>query len=944
MNTQEQAIWWGVLAATLVASEAFAQVPVRIDLSGPWAFAYTPTHTASVPPANAFSASMPVPGCWDDTFPPEHARRLWANARFNPRYQPVRYPMEGKPPDASLPFLLGTGWYRRTLDVPGDWRGRQVTLRVGRVVMEGYVYLNGQFLHHHKGYSTDWEVPLGEHLRYGEPNELVIAVDNTPADRIGSAIRGWKGRSAGIFGPVTLEVAGSARIADLYVYPDGNTLHWQVRLEGLVPDACRLRWEVRDPKGKRTVAKGDAAVTAPTTRWETDTLGLESWSDKRPVLYWLQVELWDEHRLLDRRRQRFGMRRLTTDGTRLRLNGRPIFLRGSCDHAYFPITCTLPTDMASYRAYLQRLKEIGFNWIRCHTWVPPEPYLQAADELGMLVQVEAPVGYTLPEWRDILHACRKHPCVVIYCCGNEGFLDEQMIEFLRQCAAEQKERVPDALFNPQEALRGVEYGLEGVTEGVVAEPFVHHPARLARLKEFSDVFGQYTWGWLSYTSLEGIPERIDERLALYERPCLSHELGICGCYLDLRLEKRYRGTRIGPDLFAGAREILRQTGLLSRAEIYYRHSAAWQWLILKDALETARRCRLLAGYDLLGAIDGHWHRTGYECGLLNEFHELKPGRTVADILSANGESVLLIERQRERVLRAGESFQRDVFVSWFGEDPLQGTLHWGLRDESGHRLAQGTSAVPQVAPGTVARLATVSARLPALHQPMKTTLEVALESPAGRIRNTWDYWIFPEVANDIPEGVLVVSRLDNAALRALASGARVVLLGWEPFPTKPLSFQMALAGRPEGNMATVIARHPIMDRFPHEGYCDWQFYALFRGARVVHFDAFPEAFDPILDVASSYKHPLRQAAIFEWRVGPGRLLVCSLNLAPTDPAAAYLRRQILDYAAGPAFQPRVVVAPEALAQWLRLPAPAQREEDGSDRAYDERGQVSSGKE
>ena len=39
---------------------------------------------------------------------------------------------------------------------------------------------------------------------------------------------------------------------------------------------------------------------------------------------------------------------------------------------------------------------------------------------------------------------------------------------------------------------------------------------------------------------------------------------------------------------------------------------------------------------------------------------------------------------------------------------------------------------------------------------------------------------------------------------------------------------MGLAGRPEGNLATVIARHPLTDRFPHDGWCDWQFSKMLK--------------------------------------------------------------------------------------------------------------------
>jgi len=912
-----------------------------VDLCGDWTFAYTIARSTQVPPAEAFNATMPVPGCWDDRFDRDKALELWPQARFNPDFAPIHFPID-KPGDASLPYLLGTGWYRKQLEIPAAWKGRQITLQVGRGVMEAWVYVNGHEVHHHLGHSTNWEMPLAPHLKFGQPNELVIAVDNTRTDRLGCTIRGWKGRSAGIFGPVAIRLAGQARIADLYVYPDENQLRWRVVVQGDLPPSSQFQWRILDPGTKQVVASGMQPVAGEHTRWNSETFGLKRWSDREPNLYRCEIRLQGGGGCLDVREQSFGVRRLTREGMGLRLNGQPIFLRGFDESAYFPLTCTPPTDVAWYREHIRLLKQIGFNWLRSHTSVPLEPYLQAADELGMLVQVEPPVGYTLPEWRDILRACRKHPSVVIYCCGNEELLDERKIEYLRQCATELCDLAPDALFNPQEALRGVEYNHHkaGLGEGAVQRPFPHNPVRLAKLREFSDVFGQYTWGWLSYTSLLGEPDKIDQRLAIYKRPCLSHELGIIGCYLDLSLEPRYQSLRIGPNLYAAARQELCKAGLLDRAAVYYRNSAAWQRLMFKDAMETARRCRLLSGYDCLGASDVHWHRGGYGCGLLNEFDELKPGRSIEDILSYNGESVLLVSEQRERNLMAGQPLRKSLFVSWFGEGPLQGAvLRWSLTAADGTKLAGGEQDVPPIKAGTVGPIAAISAPTRKLDRPTKAVLAVELAGPDGRLRNQWDYWLFPADKPVVPQNIWVVTELDATNMKKLVAGDRVVLLGSKPFPVRALGFQMGLAGRPEGNLATVISQHPLMERFPHDGYCDWQFSKMFRGAAAVQFDEIPEAFDPILEVVSSYKKLRRQAAVFEWRVGKGRLLVCSLRLPDSDPAAVYFRRRLFDYAAGEQFQPRTPIAPERLAQWLKLAPSTIKPVEKPDEGFDQRGQL-----
>lgn len=62
-------------------------------------------------------------------------------------------------------------------------------------------------------------------------------------------------------------------------------------------------------------------------------------------------------------------------------------------------------------------------------------------------------------------------------------------------------------------------------------------------------------------------------------------------------------------------------------------------------------------------------------------------------------------------------------------------------------------------------------------------------------------------------------------------------------------------------------------------------------------------FDPIIEVVSTHKYVIRQAAMFEFRVGKGKLFVCSLHFKKEDPAAQWLLEQILTYLSGDEFEP-----------------------------------------
>jgi len=66
---------------------------------------------------------------------------------------------------------------------------------------------------------------------------------------------------------------------------------------------------------------------------------------------------------------------------------------GNLFQCIFPNTIAQPADREGYRRRLQVVKDYGFNYARHHSWVPPEEYLDVADELGVMVQPEFPIAY-----------------------------------------------------------------------------------------------------------------------------------------------------------------------------------------------------------------------------------------------------------------------------------------------------------------------------------------------------------------------------------------------------------------------------------------------------------------------------------------------------------------------------------------------------------------------
>jgi hypothetical protein len=115
------------------------------------------------------------------------------------------------------------------------------------------------------------------------------------------------------------------------------------------------------------------------------------------------------------------------------------------------------------------------------------------------------------------------------------------------------------------------------------------------------------------------------------------------------------------------------------------------------------------------------------------------------------------------------------------------------------------------------------------------------------------------------------------------------------------------------------AGHPALAGFPTEASFDWQWMDPVRRARAVNLDRLPRALQPIVQPIDDWNRNYKLSLVFECRVGRGRLMVCSADLAnslESRPAARQLRRSLLDYMATARFDPRVAVSPAEMRALL----------------------------
>lgn len=879
----------------------------KILLSGDWMMDFLggEEYDTTTPPSLDKAVLVPnaVPGYWEDMLDAFRRTPIHSKLEWNPLYTLQRYPQVGSVPDMALPTVLGCFVYHRsfTLDL-GEVSGR-VVLYIGGAHNTTDLWLNDTYIGKHRGYSSDFsfEVPK-EALLDGE-NTITLTVSNVRQ-------RGYKGRpvsgctaraanecTGGIYGDIELRILKD-NIDDIWVSSAKDCSEFTVCTVG-APTADAT---VRVLDGKRVVREG--IIKAGDTSLTFSSEGLTLWSTDEPKLYVAEVST--EGQTVSRR---FGIRRLVADGIRLYLNGKPFMFRAICEHGYYPLTVHPPRDKSYYRAVVRKLKELGFNAIRFHTWVPMPEYMEAADELGVLIEVETPNNTPYREWCDIVHYARRYTSPVMYSSGNEMVIDEDYIEHLRACAA-LVHGDSDALFSPMSAMRGIEYVLSGE---IVDEPFAHNPGRLAVIGEFCDVYNTYSRGGTSYRSDGGDAEYLERCNKVYGKPLLSHEICINGTYIDLSLKDRYRGSRIGDtELFTSVERHLTDKGLIDRAPIYYKNSAAWQQIMRKHCFELCRRLDTFAGYDFLGDIDHHWHTFGYCVGMMNEFYELKIGETVDNVRRYNSDAVLLADLPRRTNFKSGEKVEIPLLISNYGEPISRATL--SIRVVGGGKVyLRREVRLSDIKVGEITELYRLAFNMPRAEKPMALKLCVSLSGGNTDCDNRWEMYVFPKAMPRVPRervqntaGVVIADDMSSDELwDAMKAGKRVLLFSAGPFARVDNAFQISIAGRTNGHLATVIADSPLMKDFPHEGWCSWQFREMMKDSHTAALDLPTADFAPIIEIASSYKNARREALIFEYRIGDGKLLVCTLNLKESDPGAMWLKNRLIEYAMGDEFDPKV---------------------------------------
>jgi hypothetical protein len=814
-------------------------------------------------------------------------------------------------------YYTGPAWYQRQVNIPPAWKDKRVVLSLERCHWSTMVFVDDEQIGADSSLATPHVYDLGKWLTPGR-HTLTIRVDNryiidvgVNAHSVGDQTQGtWNG----IAGDMTLEAGDPVFIKNIRVLPDVTAKKATVRvwLGHTTPGA---------PAGKITLKANDLpAITASFTAQDS-SITLEYpmgsnpqlWDEFHHSLYTLTAQLQTtDHKYKDQKSVQFGMRDIRTEGDKILVNGRPIFLRGTLECAIFPLTGHPPTDTAAWGRIYRILRAHGLNHMRFHSWCPPEAAFVAADHAGIYLSVEvdawAKVGngtpvdrYLYEEAERIVAAYGNHPSFCMMVPTNEPAggktRDPYLAGWVRYWQQHDRRRlysagsgwplIPqnDYHITPDPRIQAWGEELKSVINAKVPNTLFNFKDKIAKLPAPG-------------------------------KPVVAHEIGQWCVYPDFTEIKRYSGLLQARN-FEVFRDFMQKEHLLPQAHDFFMASGKLQVLCYKADIEAGMRSGY-AGYQLLDLHDFPGQGTAL-VGILDPFWNSKPYCTPAAYHRFSSATVPLAGIPKF-TWKNSETFTASVQVSHFGQERVTNApLSWRItgRDKkvlaSGQLQADLDFRTDNPAGGISFDLSRISA-------PEKLHLEITVK---GLGVNDWDFWVYPDKVNTTASrNIITTNVLSDDIQQQLENGATVLLLlngKIKAGKGKEIKTGMSsvfwntewTSGQGPHTLGILCKpASPLFKSFPTEYHSNWQWWDILHTAQAMDLHGFPAALTPSVQLIDTWFDARKLGLLFEAKVGKGKIVVSSIDLShdlDERLGARQLYSSLLTYMEGTDFRPAVAV-------------------------------------
>jgi len=410
----------------------------------------------------------------------------------------------------SLLYYEGPIWYQRDFTYQPKQHTR-VFLHIGAANYKSWFWVNTKKVCEHEGGFTSFNCDVTDAVHPGS-NFIVAAVDNTRReDNVPTLKTDWWN-----YGGLTRNVS-LIEVPEVFIdqydmhlsRTEGSTIEGWVHLNGCEPGAI-VQVDVPELAAKATAVTGEDGRAA----FHFEVKRLQRWSPDTPKLYKVKITAGE-----DSIEDLIGFRTIETRGTEIRLNGKPIFLRGVCIHAEAPYRSGRANTEKDAQTLLGWAKELGANYVRLAHYPHDETMLRAADRMGLLVWSENPVYWAIQfdnpkvlakaeqQLDEEIGTSRNHAAIILWSMANETPNNETRTQFISTLAQHARELDPTRLITAALLVHN-----EGNTK-VLDDP----------LGKVLDVIGANEYiGWYEQTpaTADTTQWRID-----YDKPLIMSEFG-----------------------------------------------------------------------------------------------------------------------------------------------------------------------------------------------------------------------------------------------------------------------------------------------------------------------------------------------------------------------------------------------------------------------------------
>ena len=333
----------------------------------------------------------------------------------------MKVPGDWNTQDPRLFFYEGTVWFERSFHY-AKTPGRRVLLYFGGVNYDSHIYVNGKKAGHHTGGFTAFNFDVTDELKDGE-NFVVVKVDNKRhADAVPTQIFDWWN-----YGGITRDVL-LVEVSEHYLEnytlridnQDFKRMEFSARLnQALAGEKVRLR--IPELKIDKTFETNPEGVVVAS--WKASP---KLWSPEDPKLYHVEL-IYNEETLSDE----IGFRSIRTEGKKLLLNGRPIFLKGISMHEEKAYGGGRANSTSDAHLLLSWAKELGCNFVRFAHYPHNEHAVREAERMGILLWSEIPCYWTIAwtnestyqnaqsQLRDMILRDQNRANIIIWSIANE---------------------------------------------------------------------------------------------------------------------------------------------------------------------------------------------------------------------------------------------------------------------------------------------------------------------------------------------------------------------------------------------------------------------------------------------------------------------------------------------------------------------------------------------